>query len=341
MSDFVPGVHAIPEAEYHAIPAVGSSGIRWLAISPMDFWARTPWLNPKAGPSEETEFTELGTAYHERILRGPEAFTARYAPALDLEDYPDALVTADDLKEACRDHGLKISGSKGELVERLREANLDVAAWEAILAEHALSNAGKILLPGKRLAHIEIAAAMIERHPDLSRCFQGGIPELAVVWVDEETGVPCKARIDYLKPKAMIELKSFSNSLGKSIDEAIYSAIAGRRYFVQAAHYLSAWPHLRKAVEEGRVYGDIDADLLFLTEDEPTWVWVFQQTGPAPLARGKLFPAGVVRDIGNQIVRQALETFARCKATFGTDPWVDDRPIEALDDMGFPAWIGR
>jgi hypothetical protein len=44
---------------------------------------------------------------------------------------------------------------------------------------------------------IEIAAAYIEKDPELSRAFLGGAPQVSVFWIDEY-GVSCKARFDYL-----------------------------------------------------------------------------------------------------------------------------------------------
>lgn len=335
-----PGIYfGFPEADYHAIPALSASGIKWLSVSPMDYWARCQWLNPDFALEDDSEFQELGTAYHVRILEGREEFYRRYAPALNSDDYPDALRTADEIKAALREMELKTGGNKDVLIARLLDADPNIQIWDELVKEHAGKHPCKIFLRATAIRRIEIAAAMIENHPDLSRCFRGGIPELTAVWTDEEFGVPCKARIDYLKARALVDLKTFSNPLGKSIDAAIYNAIASRKYYVQAAHYLEA--PLKRLVKEGRVFGEGDRDMLAKVEDDPQWVFVFQQTGIAPLARGKVFPAGMVRDIGRQTARMAKEAYATCIKKFGNDPWIDDQPIAALDDTGFPAWLGQ
>lgn len=331
----------LPEADYHAIPALSSSGMKWLAISPMDFWARCRWLNPAYEADDDTEAQELGSAYHARILEGRDVFYQRYAAALDAEDFPDALRTVEQIRDALREREMKVSGNKGELVERLLDADPSIDIWDAMVEDHAERHRGKTMISARAVSRIEIAAAMIERHPDLSRCFQGGAAELTVVWHDPETGTPCKARLDYVKARMVCDLKTFSNPLGKTIDNAIYGAIAARGYHVQAAHYLSAVPFIRRFTAEGRVFGDGDRDLLRRLTDSPSWVWVFQQTGIAPLARGKVFPAGMVRGIGEAAARDAKHRYAECMRVFGKDPWIDTAPLEALDDTGFPAWIGQ
>ena len=48
------------------------------------------------------------------------------------------------------------------------------------------------------MRRIEIAAAMIEHHPELRHCFIGGYAEVTVIWFED--GLWFKARFDYLKP---------------------------------------------------------------------------------------------------------------------------------------------
>ena len=105
--DFAPGIHfGLPESDYHAVPALSNSGIKWLMVSPMDFWARS-WMNEKY-EHETTSFMDIGTAYHARIVEGREAFYARYAAALDPADHPDVPRTQDELKDLCRELELPV-----------------------------------------------------------------------------------------------------------------------------------------------------------------------------------------------------------------------------------------
>lgn len=337
-----PGIwFSLPEEEYHADKSFSTSGIKHLLTSPMDYWARS-WMNPEY-EHEETSFTIEGTAWHKRILEGREAFYAGYAADIEASDHPDALRTMDDLREACKGRELKVGGNKADLVKRLQEADAGLEIWDVLVAEHRAANASKILLPFAVVKRIELQAAMIEKHPDISRCFSGGYPEVSVFWRDPETQCPMKARLDYVKIGADIDLKTFSNPYGKPIDRAIATAMAGGRYHVQCAVYTDAMLHAGWHIAAGRVFGDVDRDWCRrLAEADATqrqFVFVFQQTGIAPVARAKVFPRMLVYDCGKAAMEQAIRDYCAHLERYGSEPWVDTTPIGAFDDGDFPVWM--
>ncbi len=70
---------------------------------------------------------------------------------------------------------------------------------------------------------------------------------------------------------------------------------------------------------------------------ERTFLFVFQQQGPAPVARGMVLGPGTIMDIARQEVEQAKLRWVRCWETFGPDaPWVDTTEIGTFDDVMFP-----
>src|SRR5262249_30177801 len=150
------------------------------------------------------------------------------------------------------------------------------------------------------IRRIEIAAAMIEHHPQLGRAFTGGMPEVSVFWTDDRTGVPCKARFDYLKPRAIVDLKSYENVIGLPVRKAIARCVANYRYHIQAAFYLEGAKAARELVTAGRIFGVVDTGFVKALVDtrERTFLFVFQQKGPAPLARGMVLAPGLTLDIG-------------------------------------------
>lgn len=332
-------VFGMAESDYLAVPALSNTGIRNLLVSPLDFWARS-WMCPDREDERSDEMI-LGRAYHARILEGRNAFLARYAPMLDKADFPDALVTVEDIKAALATFGAKVGGKKDELIDRLLGLDPTAQVWDRVVAEHEGVHEGKTLLYPKTMAKIEYSAAMIEKHPDLSRCFTGGYPEVAVFWWDRETGVPMKAKLDYLKVKAVVDLKTFGNPYMKPLDRAIATAMASGRYHIQAATYLDAAAQLPRLISAGDVEGEADQTFLdALVDGEPhRFVFVFQATGPAPVAIGKELPRGLVMDCGKTAMQQAQWKFAECWRKYGIDPWVDDRPIGAFDDSEFPAYL--
>ena len=343
-----PGIYfGLDEAIYHAAPALSNSGIKHLMISPMDFWARCQWLNPDF-EYEQTDFMALGTAYDIRITEGRKAFYERYAAALEADDYPDALRTIDDLRGALRELCQKAGGNKRELIDRLIDADAGMALviWDVMLETHAEQHKGKILLPMDTIKRIEIAAAMIEKHPQLCKAFTGGYAQVSIFWTCEETGCPMKARLDYLKTQAIVDLKTFSNPHGKPIDRAVTYAMASQKYHIQAAVYQEAVEAAKDMIRKwgmGVVNSAYDARLDWISNfvncGEHHFLFLFQQTGIAPVARGFEFPKGTVFDCGKIVVREMKQRYVECMERFGTDPWIDVTDVRAFDDTEFPVFI--
>ena len=103
------------------------------------------------------------------------------------------------------------------------------------------------------MREVRQAAAAITLNAHLVRAFEGGVAEVSVFWVED--GVPLKARFDYLKPRAIIDLKSFANQRERPVDVAIRAAIAEYRYDLQARHYCDGYVALCRLVRSARVFG--------------------------------------------------------------------------------------
>lgn len=335
-----PGIYfGLPEAEYHDAFALSNSGAKNLMVSTLDFWARSQ-LNPDR-EDETSEQMDLGKAYHKRIIEGREAFYAEYAPDVMIENYLDALAGTDEIKAELKERGLKVSGKKCELVARLLEADPAIQIWDHIREQHRSKHCGKELLAPKTIQRIEVSAAMIEKHPELSKCFHGGMPEVSIFWTDEITGTPMKARLDYLKPRAIVDLKTYSNPYGKPINRAIATAMAGGRYHIQAACYYEAVEMAAQFVKHGMVHGDADKDFLtaLANANDRHFVFVFQQTGIAPVARGMIMPRNLTFDCGRAALNDAKRIFSDCLAHYGADPWIDTAPIGQFEDTDFPSYM--
>lgn len=330
--DYDDGIYFdLPDTNYRQIPALNASGIKNLLISPMDFWARCEWLNLAPANQEPSDAMLLGRAFHKRILEGKEAFDKSYA----MNFVPDtrALRTIDDMKQFLEENNLpapaKAKAKQAWIDECLKHGakihDLDKAAYKQ-------QHEGKEFIDWKWLKQIEIAAAMIDRHPELSKCFQGGYPEVTIIWTEND--IRFKARFDYLKTKAVIDLKSFDNK-GRSIDRAIYGAMAAYKYHIQAAFYLRAVEAAKKLPVWGAT-GENDWLEKFRACPEHEFYFVFQQKGVAPVARGYKFPQSSMYRIGLMQIDEAVAKFKRCWETFGRDPWVEVSEIQTMEDEQFP-----
>jgi hypothetical protein len=335
----------LDESRYHAALALSASGIKHMRVSTLDWWARSI-LNPDREAEDATEsFAKiLGRAFHRRILEGRAAFQADYAAEIVPEDYPGVLKSNDELKERCVALGLKVGGKKSDLIARILEADpthVD-CIWENIHSDYTAQHPGKTFLPAKIIKSIEVAAAMIEKHPVLSRAFSGGMPEVSCFWTDRETGVPMKARFDYLKPKAIIDLKTVGDEVHLPLKKAFARAIASYKLHLQARLYLDAANEARKLISAGEVHGTVDQKFLdaLVMSDDRTFMFVAQRKGIAPLAQGFILPPGLTLDLAKYEIDLAIAAFKNAWQTFGPNvPWIPADEVETYDSTDLPTWI--
>jgi hypothetical protein len=285
----------------------------------------------------------LGKAYHKRILEGRVAFDACYAPTFVAP--AGALDTMDQLKTRLKTHEARVGGSKAELIERLLEIEPTARIAQVMQESYEAEHAGKVFLNRDTLDRIELAAAMIEKSPTLGRAFTGGMPEVSVFWTCYKTGVPCKARFDYLKPKAIIDLKTASNKGGYPVARAIERELAYNRYAIQTAWYYEASDYIAEFVREGKVKPQAYSEDPMATylralrhNHEKAFIFVFQIKGIAPTAIGRMLPRNSTHvQIASAQCDTAKMLYKECMEKFGSDPWVTSDPIEVLDDANIPA----
>ncbi len=384
-----PGIYfGMSDEDYHAIPALSNSGIKKLSASPMIFWASTPWLSEKkrlqqAEASDDKAHQIFGRAYHCRLMEGASVFALRFAIELKPSDCPGCLESTDQIKAAigrfqtadtrktAKDGDMvpvkpvskvdaempdgstyQRSAVKADWIAQLLELDPDAPVFAAMQAEHAASHKGKTFLSADQHMELEIAAAMVERDPEIKGAFRDGHAEVVLIWYCSTTGVPMKAKVDYLKLGEMIDLKSIANQRELSIENCIRFAIASYKYNIQPIVYFEGAEEVRKLIRQskgGCVYqcdapeGLVGGELVSWAIDwakqqaPDEWTWVFQQKGDAPITRGVRFPrGGVVDEDTRYMVDRAKKLFLRFSEVFGTAPWLDTAPIYTISDEDVP-----
>lgn len=334
----------LPEAEYRADPSMNYSGIKNLLKGRLHYWVNNPALNPDYEEQEDSEAMALGRAYHARILEGREAFVARYAPEFDMQG-DDVIKSSSDIMARLKDAGVKgYSGKvKAQLVQMLVDECPELAekCFDYMQARYIAENAGCEFLPVDWIKRIELAAQIIERNPNLSKCFRGGYPEVSIFWHDSELNVDFKIRVDYLKTRATNDLKSFANMSEKPFNTAMLHEIASRKYYLQAALYLRGVDAAKGLAEAGHVFGRVDAAWLdaFIHSPPHDFTFVFQEKGIAPAANSVTHSrASMMNDSALTIIRQVVDDWKYCRDKFGASPWMDERePVFAADD-DYPMW---
>lgn len=345
-----PGIYFdLGEDTYHGAFGLSYSGIKDFRVSPFLWWSKSA-LNPRLEKVlAEERFSEaktLGQAFDARIICGPEYFAARYAPAFDPSAHPDALDGADAIKDALREHKamgakVKLTGAKAELIDRLLEIDPRAKIMDELRLDYQGDHHGKTFLSADWMEKIELAAALIERHPELSKALQGGAPQVSIIWNCEHTGVPCRARFDYLKQKLIVDLKTFEPRGDLPLEPAIAKEIGFRKYYIQAAMYVEAAAQIPRFIKAGKVFGNPPSGLLdaLARHPEKAFGWIFQIKGVAPQAFGYVLPQqSMLWNIGNSEVDNAKHAFRHCLDTYGIDPWIDPTGFRNLDDANVPAW---
>lgn len=181
------------------------------------------------------------------------------------------------------------------------------------------TTAGKAIYAEWRLANPSAEAIDARLHGQILDCnaakeFTGGDAEVTVLWEDHETNVPMKARLDYLTPTTIDDLKTFSNSSDMDINRLIANHIVKYKYHIQAA-----------------VYREIFPDKMFR--------FIFQQTGQENNCIVREFPKDLLlyqRGVDN--MRQGINKFAEMYRKFGDKPWNDNWEKVAFTDNDFPLY---
>jgi len=373
-----PGIYfGMPEEEYFALPALSSHGVKDLASSPMLYWSRSTFLSDiarkrKAERDEKERLHHtIGKAYHCRIMEGREAFDERFAVWLTEEECEGALDGTDQIKAAITAAGHKPfskvedrlpdsdgvgetymrSAKKADWIDQLLDIDPDARILDKLNEQHMAAHRGKAFITAEALDQIEVAAAMIAADPEVRHAFVGGHAEVVLIWHCPTTGVPMKARCDYLKLGAVVDLKTVANQQGRSIERAIAHEIANYRYVIQPSVYVEGVEVVRNLVRHGKATVSIPltvphagAAIIDWVEQwahgtSVEWLWVFQQKGDAPITRGLFYPLqGTTKTVTDEIVRKMKARFRTMSETYGVDPWLDVAPIYDMADEDLPPW---
>jgi hypothetical protein len=208
-----------------------------------------------------------------------------------------------------------------------------------------LEASNKLAIKFEDWERILMADATIRANEHLADAFTNGVPEVSIFWTGDN-GIRKKARIDYLRIKASVDLKTAANE--KDIDFAVAcrNAISNFRYDVQTETYNDGRHALRKFVSEGRVFGDHDKDWLQRVAATETWTSpiIFLQSKGAPIVWGTMISPNnrMILDHARIAIERAERNYLEWMERFGPDtPWVLVEPVTELDINDLPNWFAR
>lgn len=301
MSDRLGIYFGLPEDDYHADQALGSTDIKSLFHSPCDWqWDQ---LHPEE--PEKKSYLDIGTAVHELVLLGKDAFLKR----IEKSPYSDF---------------------------RKKEAR----EWrDKTLAE------GKVILTDDEYEQVVAAGGAILNSPNLRSEFVNGVPEVSVFWEENGIRMKGRYDYMKIRGTVDLKTFSekFKQSLLRTVTQTIadrrYDVQAVHYQYGRKA-MLGLF---EKGLVSGDQQPKRDWLHKVCLNENPAWVWVFFKTTGAPVAfsvnpmnmRGMWRNAEEDRGI-------AIERYTKFMDTFGPEEvWVEDVPQFVLADEDLPPWFGR
>lgn len=189
-------------------------------------------------------------------------------------------------------------------------------AWKD--AEAEAREAGAVPLLTQDYAMVHAMAAALQAHPFAGLLFDRahGAPEVTLAWVDPQTGVNCRCRLDWLPHSRAGRLIIPDYKTCASADaDSLSKASAANGYDMQ-----DAWNRA-------------GCRALDLADDEATFVFVAQEKNPPYLVHVVQLDheARRVGDIRN---RTAIQVFAECQRTDSWPGYADD-----VTQLPLPVWF--
>jgi len=184
------------------------------------------------------------------------------------QDHPSPPKRAYDLGHAA--HRM-VLGAGAELV--LIDAR-DYRTKAAQEARDAAYDAGQTPLLPHEWAAAEAMARAVREHPLAGRLYADGRPEVSLFWTDPETGVPLKARLDWLpnsRPGRPVLVPDLKTIAGLAHPSVLSRPIDDYRYHMQAAMYLDGLAACGLTPPEGAAFLNV-----FVEKEPPHLVQVVQ-----------------------------------------------------------------
>jgi ATP-dependent exoDNAse (exonuclease V) beta subunit len=242
--------------------------------------AHARWL--ELHPAESTRQQDLGHTIHQALLE-PARFEELFLVAPDV------------------DRRTKVGKAEWAAFEERAQGRTIVSESEMECLRHLRAN----------IAGHETANAMLNGH---------GVSELSLVWIDPETGLLCKGRIDRL---AELNGYPFVADVKTSYDPATFDnwqkAIVRYGLHIQAAHYLRGLAVLSPLADGHR----------------RKFAWIVCETQPPYLVR--VFEADEeALSIGNDEMVKHLRMYKACLESGVWPAWE-----QGMSLAGLPAWASK
>lgn len=330
---------------------MGSGAKHTLHAHGPGYWWRSP-MNPFYTESKSDAMLN-GAALHALLLEGMHAYETRFVVEPDKRQYPGALFTIPQIKEAMAEAGVSIRGSSAYRLEDWADAAStylpEKIVWANVLADFNAARGDREAIDAETDFNLRaMYDAAMDDHPDNAdvRDVLGVglkfpvLAEVSVFYTDEYGRH--RARFDKMLPVATVDLKSVGAWTGRPLETMVDGLIKRNGYDIQRADYdiarrigmkmiLDDESKLHGGTPEGRTH--MLAMAHYDQTHRPGWGWLFygkpETTGRAPV----LFPLfdpwdGYYHRSGFRKRAKALMLYQELMARFGPDrPWSKVHPL--------------
>lgn len=205
-----------------------------------------------------------------------------------------------------------VLGAGADIVE------VEAANWLTKAAKEAKRDAlaaGQIPLLTHEHDRAREMAAAVRHHPLAAGLLQTGRAEQALFWTDEETGVPCRALVDWMTVRPsrllLVDYKTCASASLDGIEKAVYQY----GYHIQRAFYLAG------------------VRALGLSKQPPAFTFIFQEKA-APYLVNVVQLGPIAVEAGEHYARVARLTYRDC-AEAGHWPGYRTDDIELVELPGY------
>lgn len=302
-------------ADYDAIEAMNWSTLKHLAVSPKMLRWRVD------NPRPDTPALTRGRAIHCAVLE-PERWASEYRRQPDFGDLRTnrgkaarAEWLAELAGDGCIARPYFDSRTKaGKAARADFEASVPTGVRVLVGDEDAADVLGDrvTVLTADEYDLAERCAEAVREHPKASELLRGGRAEETATWTDEETGVRCKGRLDFVRPVGVLDVKS-------SRQPTLRQMVADMARLLY--HGQLAWYH----------DGAIASGIVPLGSAELPRVIFVQTVEPYDVVPAFLGPLDL--DRGRQLYRSLLRKYVACDAA---DWWPGMAPDEI--ELDLPTW---
>lgn len=219
----------MPFEEYLQVDALSASGLKQLD--------RSPWHYRNRVDIDPTPAMLRGTLAHCAVLE-PEAMAQRYVVV------PDGAPR-------------KPTRSQWDAKKPSAESMAAMDWWKKFTEDCA----GRELVKFDDFALCQAQLSAINAQPELAELLRAGRGEVSIFWIDEATGIYCKARPDWLPPAngqsiRPLDLKTCTDESPNGFGRAA----ARLRYDLQAAHYTAGIEAVTGLSVDAFVFGAVSSN---------------------------------------------------------------------------------